>query len=458
MKEYDLIVIGTGSAMNIVSTLLQSRKDLKIAVIEKEQPGGICLTRGCIPSKMILYPAEVVNTIKEAGRYGIEAKIKNIDFSRIMKDMREHVHEESKSIERSLKMSNKIDFYQSEAEFVSDYTLKVGRKKIKGEKIILCTGSRPHLPPIDGLKEIGALTSDTFLKMKSRPKSLTIIGGGYIAAEYGFFLSNMGTKVNIVGRSDNLVAGEEPKVSDVLKKKLSKHMRIYTGYEVKKVGKKGNKKVILAEGDKRLTLESEELLVATGRTPNNDILKPHKSGIKVNSKGWIKVDRYLETSKPNIWAIGDAIGKHMFKHVANYESQVVYRNAFGDGDKISVNYHAVPHAIFTYPEVASVGLGEEEARKKTDVLVGYSSYTDTAKGRIINADDCFVKVIVESSTYKILGAHIIGPYASILIQEIVNLMYSDDGTIAPVYRGMHIHPALSEVVERAFYNLHSHTH
>jgi len=195
----------------------------------------------------------------------------------------------------------------------------------------------------------------------------------------------------------------------------------------------------------------------TGRESNSDILKPERSGVETDENGWIKVNPYLETTKENIWAMGDAVGEPMFKHVANMESEVVYRNAF-EANKIKMDYHAVPHAIFTEPEVASVGLKEDEARKMTDILIGHQRYQDTAKGDAMGITDCFVKVIVEKDSYRILGAHIVGPNASILIQEIVNLMYTEKENILPIYRGMHIHPALSEVVERAFYGLHSHDH
>jgi len=200
-------------------------------------------------------------------------------------------------------------------------------------------------------------------------------------------------------------------------------------------------------------VEADEILVAAGRRSNSDLTKPEKTGVEVDEKGWIITNEYLETTKPNIWAFGDANGKFMFKHKANYESRIVFYNAFL-GKKVKVDYHAIPHAIFVYPEVASVGLREEEAAEKYDIFVGYNWYESTAKGEAMMVKDYFVKVIVEKDSYRILGAHIIGPYASILLQEIVNLMYTHDQSAMPIYNGMHIHPALSEVVEGAFYNLH----
>jgi len=459
MKKYDIISIGTGSAMSIVTQALNDNPNLDIAVIENEKPGGICLTRGCIPSKMMLYPAEVVNKILDAEKFGIDVDIRSIDFGKVMDRMRNHVNPQSKSIGNNLRKTSDFDYYQTDAEFIDDYTLKVNNQKIEGKKIILGTGSRPAIPPIDNLEETGYLTSKTLLDLEELPKSVTVIGGGYIAAEYGYFLAMMGSDVTIIGRNLQLVPSEEKEVSDVLQDKLSDYMDIYTGYEAKKVKKDHKNKWVIAKDSEgnEIEVKSEELLLAAGRRSNSDILKPEKSGIKTDEKGWIKVNKNLRTSKKNIWALGDATGKHMFKHVANYEAKIVYENAV-EGKESKVDYHAVPHAVFTYPQVASVGMKEKEASKEHNILVGYYPFEDTAKGTAMELEDYFVKVIVDSADYRILGAHIVGPEASVLIQEIVNLMYTQNQTFLPIYNGMHIHPSLSEVVERAFSNLHSHSH
>ncbi len=459
MEEYDIISIGTGSAMSIVTQALNDNPNQNIAVIENEKPGGICLTRGCIPSKLMLYPAEVVNQILEADKFGIQVDIESIDFRKIMERMRDHVIPQSKNIEKNLQESSDFDFYQTDAQFIDEYTLEVDGKEIKGDKIILGTGSRPAIPPIDNLENVGYLTSKTLLDLKELPSSVTIIGGGYIAAEYGYFLAMMGSEVKIIGRNPQFVPSEEKEISDVLQKKLSRYIDIYTGYEVKKVKEMSNEKGVLAKGleGNQIKVKSDELLVATGRRSNSDILKPERSGVQTDEKGWIKVNQHMRTSKENIWALGDATGKHMFKHVANYEAKIVYENAIEGRDSI-VDYHAVPHAVFTYPQIASVGMKEEEASQKHDILIGYYPFEDTAKGSAMSIEDYFVKVIVDSADYRILGAHIVGPEASVLIQEIINLMYTNNQTFLPIYHGMHIHPSLSEVVERAFSNLHSHEH
>ena len=456
MKEYDLIVIGTGSAMNPIDTLIQENPNMKIAVVDKDDPGGICLTRGCIPSKILLYPAELVRTIERAGKFGIDVNVEKINFETVMERMRTLIYEDINMIREGLSHSENINYYPDVAEFTAPYKLKVGDDTITSKMIFLCTGSKPKIPPIKGLEKVGYHTSDTVLKTNQLPKSLAIVGGGYIAAEYGHFFSAMGSKVTVIGRNPQFLPKEEPEVSALAKKELQKHMTIITNHEVREAEKTlmGKKKLVAVdrENGKKMEITAEEILVAVGRGPNTDILHPERGKIKTDENGWIIVNEYLETSQPNVWALGDANGKYLFKHVANYESLVVYYNAILKR-RVKVDYHAIPHAVFSYPEVASVGLREREAIEKygkDKVLIGIQRYQDTAKGEAMGVKNYFVKVIVEKGTMRILGAHIIGPQASVLIQEIINLMYTPKQSAEPIIYGMHIHPALSEVIERAF--------
>jgi mycothione reductase len=206
-----------------------------------------------------------------------------------------------------------------------------------------------------------------------------------------------------------------------------------------------------------VSVEAEEILVAAGRGPTSDVLKPEKGGVRTTKEGWIQVNEFLETSQPNVWALGDSHGKYLFRHVANYESEVLYENAVLK-KKVELDYHAIPHAVFTYPEVASVGLREKEAVEKfgeDGFLIGFHRFEDTAKGEAMNIKDYFVKVLLEKDSRNILGAHIIGPHASILIQEVINLMYTNDRSSQPMQDAIHIHPSLSEVVQWAFGSLMS---
>jgi dihydrolipoamide dehydrogenase len=300
------------------------------------------------------------------------------------------------------------------------------------------------------------LTSDTVLQLQEAPKSLIIIGGGYIAAEYGHFFSAIGTKVTIIQRSPRLVPEEEPEVSYLLKEEMGKRMEIFTEYEATEAKETNGTKSVFAKNLKDGQVKqfsAEALLIAAGRVSNSDILRPEKTGVELDKNGFIKANEYLETGKRNIWAFGDAIGKQMFKHVANYEAEIAWHNAIHD-HKAKMDYSAAPHAVFSHPQIASVGLKEQEAKQLGHkILVGRAEYKDTAQGLALGEPKGFVKVIVEHDTGKILGGHIIGPHASIIIQEIINAMVSEDKTFLPIIRAMHIHPAMPEVVQRAFANL-----
>jgi len=459
MKEYDVIAIGTGSTMYVLQGLMQRNPNVKIAVIDKDEPGGICLTRGCIPSKILLYPAAVVRTIQRAEAFGIEVDLKTVNFAKVMKRMRTLIDKDIELIRQGLSSSPNIEYYHATAEFTGPYTLKVQDETIKSKMVLLSTGSQTTIPPIDGLKEAGYLTSDTILHETKLPKSIAIIGGGYIAAEYAHFLSAMGSKVTIIGRNPQFLPQEEPEVSALAKEELGKHMTILTNHEVIQASKTpdGNKKLVAVnrETGQKTPITADEVMIATGRESGTEMLHPDHAGIKTDAHGWIVVDEYLQTTSPNVWAFGDANGKYLFKHKANYDAEIVYSNAVL-GRKIPFDYHAVPHAVFTDPEIASVGLREKEALEQFGpdrILIGFEQYENTAKGEAMAVKNFFVKVILERDSLRILGAHLIGPDASVLIQEIINLMYTPDQSARPLMNAMHIHPALSEVVQRAFGSL-----
>jgi dihydrolipoamide dehydrogenase len=463
MEEFDVIVIGSGAGMNVASNALNS--GLRVAVAEHYLMGGTCLNNGCIPSKILLYPADVIRKMQDARELGITGRIEGVDVPFIMKRMREFVTEDRVGMERGIASVDSLVWFRDTAEFVGDHTVKVGKKTITAPKIIIASGSRTMIPNLPGLKETGYLDNISVLELDSLPKSIMILGGGYIACEYGHFFSALGSQVTIIGRNPRLLKMEDPDISDVVRQRFSKIVKIYTNYEAVSAGSEDGQKVVLATNradGKTYKFKADEIMVAMGRVSNADYLKPENSGVETVRGGWIKVNEFLETTKPGIWALGDALGRHMFRHTANYEADVVWRNAFSD-HTVKADYHAVPHAVFGYPQVGSVGLTEPDARKTGyEVLVGKTRYTDVAKGFAMGEDWGLVKVIVEAQSRRILGAHIAGSEASDLVQQVVYLMNTGDRDYMPLVRSQIIHPALSEVVINAFANLampgHAHGH
>ena len=445
MKNYDVIVIGSGCGTIITEEAVAH--GLKTALVDRGPLGGTCLNLGCIPSKMLIYPADRIAEIEEAGKLGIEAEIKNIDFKSIMARMRRNIRENQSHIREGIKQAKGLDFYQGEGHFTGDYTLEVNGQKIKGKKIFIASGARALIPPIKGLDSVNYLTNESVLQLKIRPESLIIIGGGYIAVEYGHFLAAMGTKVTMLEMADRLVLPEEPEISELLKKALSRRMAVHTGAQAVEIKKKGNGVAVLVKDNKtgkEKSYSGQNVLVAVGRRSNADTLKVENSGVETDKRGFIKVNRYLETSKKNIFAVGDANGQQMFTHVANREAVIVGHNAFHDA-RFKMDYSAAPHAIYSHPQIASVGLTEENAKKEHKILVGRAKYSDVAKGEAMMETEGFAKAIVEKETEKILGFHIIGPYAPVLIQEVVNAMASG-GHSGEIDKSLHIHPALSELI------------
>ena len=463
MDKFDLIVIGSGAGSHVAS---QARHEgWRVALLDQGPAGGTCLNNGCIPSKMLIYPADVIRTIQDAGAVGVHAEINEIDFPAIMSRMHKVVDKAQSRLEEALKNKENLTYYQEKAEFIDDYVLRLGSKTITAPKIVIATGARSLVPPIPGLLETGFLDNVSLLRLQSLPASLIIIGAGYIGCEFGHFFSAMGTKVTILGRGPLLLKGEDPEAARLVQKVLSQYMRVITGHEVISVERKGDKKVVSAknmEDGRTYQFEADEILLATGRRSNSDLLHPEKSGIKTDSNGWIMVNEFLETGKKDIWAIGDAIGKHMFRHTANYESEVVSHNllrAKDSDDREAADYHAVPYAVFTHPQVAGVGMKEAEALAAgLKVLIGRAKYMDVAKGVAMAEEHGLVKVVLEEETGRILGATIVGPMAAELVQQVVYLMNTEYQDLMPVIKSQVIHPTINEVLGRAFSHLEPPTH
>ena len=452
MRKYDVMVIGSGCGLGIVDEALAH--GLRVALVDKGPLGGTCPNLGCIPSKMLIFPADRITEIQEARKLGIETDIRSIDFKSIMERMRKVVRENQENLRHELSNADNLDFYEGQGHFVDDYTVEVNREKVKGDKVFIASGSRPLIPPIKGLESVDYLTNETVLQLTERPEDLIIVGGGYVAVEYGHFFANMGTKVTILEMADRLVLSEEPEIAEALKNEMSRRMSVYTGIQAEAVNSKGHDVIVVASdsangGRKEFT--AQRILMAVGRRSNADLLRVENTGVELDKRGFIKVGEYLETTKKNIFAVGDINGQQMFTHVANVEASLAADNAI-HGSKTKMDYSAAPHAVYSDPQIASVGMTEEAARKAHKVLVGKARYSDVAQGEAMMEENGFAKAIVEADTGKILGFHIIGPYAPILIQEVINAMASGGG-INQIQAGMHIHPAITELIPNVLGNL-----
>jgi dihydrolipoamide dehydrogenase len=491
MEKYDLVIIGSGAGLSLMNTGLQV--GMRVALLEATKVGGTCLTRGCIPSKILVHPADLIREAEHAKKVGLDFKLEKIDWSLIAKRMWDQI-DESKQMEQGISQMDNPTLYKGWGEFTGEYQMEVksddGKSlgEFKGDRFVLASGSRPFIPPIEGIEEVGYVTNYTFFgeKFPKEPwKSLIIIGGGVIAAEFAHIFSAMGTEVTIVEMLPRLVATEEPEISAFLEHNFKKYMTVMVNQKAVKAYEKEHLKVVVLENTQtgeQTEVKAEEILVAAGRKSNADILKVEKTGVETDRRGWIRTNEYLETTKKNIWCYGDANGLYQFRHKANYESEICTNNIFGPPEgKRAVEYSAVPWAIFTYPQVGHVGMTQAEAIEKGhEILVAIKQYSSVAKGQAMgfeknDDDDGFVKLVVDKS-YKILGAHIVGPNAAILVQPFVYLMNSgytcsmpdlphgtelpknamacpEAGSFMPIYKSMVIHPSLNEVTGWAIGNL-----
>jgi dihydrolipoamide dehydrogenase len=447
MQEFDLIVIGSGSGLDVANAVAEEGR--RVAIIEKGRMGGTCLNRGCIPSKLLIHSADVMETIRTAGQFGINVTGFSVDFEKIVNRTNGIVDSDSDGIRQAFSQIENPKLFPNECRFVGEKTISAGGQTIRADKILIASGTRPAIPKIEGLEGSGFITSDEALRLKRQPRFLTIMGGGYIAAELAHFFGSLGTKINIIQRRDVLLPDEDEEVARKFTDMFSKKHSVYLGYHTQSVSRSGGAFTVVAKNSsgKKIEVESDQLLIATGRTPNSDTLDLGKTGIKTDEAGFIKVDDHLETNVKGIFALGDAIGRYLFKHAANHEAQYAYYNIMHD-KKIPVDYTAMPHAVFSSPQVAGAGYTEQELKKNNmQYTKAVYPYIRTAMGEAIEDRDGFVKLLA-SKEGKILGCHIIGSHASILIHEVLVAMKLGAG-IHSIVRTVHIHPALSEVVSRA---------
>ncbi len=449
MKTFDMIVIGSGSGLEVSSEAAD--RGLSVAVVESGPFGGTCLNRGCIPSKMLIHSADVMETIRRADLFGIKAQVRGVDWEFIVKRAVDTVDGDARTVEEGNRQHPKITVFKETVRFVEEKVLEVAGERITAGLIVIAAGGRPRVPEIDGLADVPFITSDEALRLPSQPRRLIILGGGYIAAELAHFFGALGTEVTIVHRGPLLLRQEDDDVADRFTEVYGRRFTMLLNTTVGRARRDGDEIVLEAATDGQTrTLTADALLLATGRVPNSDLLDVAATGVAVDEQGYLKTDEYLETNVPGIWALGDIVGRYLLKHSANLEAAYVGHNIFNQDSKVAVDYHAMPHAIFASPQVASVGLTERAAKEQgLPYVVSTYNYYDTAYGSSIEDKDGFVKALAQRETNEILGCHIIGSEASILIQEVVNGMRMPL-TADAITQSIYVHPALPEVVQRAF--------
>ena len=474
MDELDFLVVGSGSGLDVANAA--ANQGQSVGIVEKGPLGGTCLNRGCIPSKQLLYHADVLETIERAGEYDIDAEVNGVDFSKIVREVNEDVGEDAESIRRGLQSSDRHTLYEGTGRFVDERTLEIAAGEdegatVRADTVLIAAGTRPSIPDIDGIGDVDHLTSTEALQLETPPDHLVIVGGGYIAAELGHFFGTFGSDVTIVGRRPNLLPEADPEVAEAFTERYADRFTVHTGHTATAVEATDDGISLTARpyeyGDDggilpgEVTVTGDELLIAAGRRPNTDILDVEAAGVEVDEQGFVETDEYLRTTADGVWALGDVVGEYLLKHSANHEAGTAARNILGD-DLQPVDYTAMPWAVFASPEVAGVGATEDELRSGDhEYATRTYRYDQTARGDAMHADG-FLKAIIDLDG-TILGCHIVGPEASNLIQEVVVAMKAGSGSVQDVRESVHIHPALSEVVQRGFSGQftrggHSHAH
>ncbi|RDI69961.1 dihydrolipoyl dehydrogenase family protein [Halopelagius longus] len=456
MEEYDLIVLGGGTG-NIVASEATA-EGLDVALVERGRLGGTCLNRGCNPSKRLIHSANVAETVRNAEQFGVEASLDGVAFADVVDGVAQTMAEKAESKAERARKNDRLTLYRAEGRFVDEHTVEVsgdddtGGGRLSADRIVLAGGSRPTVPDsIDGTDRVDYLTSAEVLtgEIDGLPDRLVIVGGGYIAVEMGHFFSQMGSDVTIVGHGETLVDREDADIAEQVTDAYREEHELRLGYTVTEMADEGGEKRVTAEseGGEEITVAGDELLVATGRRPNSDLWNVSAAGIETDEKGFVETDEYLRTSVEGVWAIGDVAGNYMFKHSGDKEAEYAVENAVR-GNEREVSYPGMAHAIFGSPEVGSLGKTEAEIGEDVEYDVGTYSYEEQALGGGIDNKGGFAKAIVADDG-EILGVHVVGPEASSLIHEVSTAVAAgaDATTLAET---IHVHPALSEVVQGAF--------
>ena len=451
MRTHDLVIIGAGSGNSIIGP---EHDDLDIAMVERGLFGGTCMNVGCIPSKMLVYAAEIAELAAHTGpRLGVRTTFEGADWTAIRDRIFDRIDPIAAAGEDYRKGLDNVTVYQDSAAFVGPKEIQVGDDIITAEQIVIAVGARAFIPPIPGLDEVGYHTSDTIMRVDELPKRLAVLGGGYIATELGNVFGLLGSEVTFIVRSDAMLRNEDEAISAAFTEAYRQKFDTRFMTDVASARTDGDDIVLelLPDGEE---LRVDAVLVATGRVPNGDQLRLAEHGYAMDDAGYVVTDTHLRTSVDGVFALGDVTNPVQLKHVANHEARVVAHNLSNPDAMIEVNHELIPHAVFGHPQVASVGMTERQA---AEAGINYTAhvqhYGSAAYGWAMEDTTSIVKLVMDTRTRTLLGAHICGPQASTLIQQLIQGMVFGR-TVDEMSRGQYyIHPALPEVIEQALLEL-----
>ncbi|HET7349651.1 MAG TPA: mycothione reductase [Marmoricola sp.] len=448
MTHYDLAVIGTGSGNMIVNRRFA---DWRVAIVEENLFGGTCLNVGCIPTKMFVYPADVARVAADGPRLGVDTAFTGVRWTDLRDRVFARVERDEVAARAYREQQSNVDVVTSRCTFVDDHTLRTAAgERITADKFVIAAGSRVSVPDVPGLDEVEHHTSDTVMRLDEVPRRMTIVGGGYVAAEFAHVFSAFGTEVTVVQRGPVLVKHMDEDVCRRFGELAARQWDVRLKTEPTHVRREGGDIVVsLSDGDE---VHSDVLLMATGRASNADRLGLEHTGVEVRD-GLVVVDEHQRTTVEHIWALGDVCNRFQLKHVANHESRVVKHNLLHPDDPIARDHRYVPSTIFTSPQIAAVGLTSQQAREQDiEHVTATCDYGDVAYGWAMEDEDHFVKVLADTRG-DLLGAHIIGPQSSLLLQPLVQALSFGTNGHQMAREQYWAHPILAEVVENALLRL-----
>lgn len=453
MQKFDVIVIGSGGGTKLVRPVAKLGK--KVAIIEKAELGGTCLNRGCIPSKMLIHVADLATTIEKSKKFELNLKPNfHLDFQALIKRVNETVQKESQSIEPLYDKTDNVTLFKGHARFLENKVIEVNQQKLTADKIFIATGASAQIPAdIKGLQDVPFMTYNEALKAKKLPKKMIVIGGGYIATELGYFFSALGVDVQFVVRS-SMLKMEDSEVQQEFERLFCQQESVLLHHKSREVSYDGNNYKLIVEDSegKRKILTADTLLVATGVQANTSDLGLEHTDVEIDNAGYVKVDDMLQTKAKGVYAFGDILGRHLFRHTANYEGEYLFNSLFASKKPYPISYSPIPHAVFTHPQVAGVGATEQELEKNAiPYFKGLNYYKNSAMGMALLPEGGFVKLLFSSEDKRLLGAHIIGDEASNMIHMLIAFM-AKEAVLDDLLNMIYIHPALPEVVRNAARN------